>query len=297
MGAYIYSRSANPNRESFEISVAEMESAKYALSSSSGMAATAAVLQCFATSSHIITMGSLYGGTHRYLTHLAPAFGVKVSFVNDIETELGRVMSESEQEVTIVWVESPSNPTLSLVDIQAVADTAHAQGARVVVDHTFLSPYFQNPLVHGADFVLHSVTKYINGHCKTQYPRHFQRSMSEKYQDVLMGAVAFNCPEARRALSFIQNAAGSIPSSFDCWLAHRGLKTLHLRAPAAARIALAIAEVLSASPHVLQVNFPGGFMLSSTNIQTSIHSVKTWITSQNIPVMGHHLHDSDKIPV
>ncbi|KAJ5358066.1 hypothetical protein N7541_005224 [Penicillium brevicompactum] len=240
VGSYVYSRSANPNRESFEISVAEMECAKYALAFSSGMAATAAVLQGFATDSHIVAMGSLYGGTHRYLTHLAPAFGVKVSFVNDIHTELSPLIGESKEKVTIVWVESPSNPTLSLVDIKAVTDTAHARGCLVVVDNTFLSPYFQNPLAHGADIVLHSVTKYINGH-----------------SDVLMGVVALNCLEAKRTLSFIQNAAGSVPSPFDCWLAHRGLKTLHLRAPAAARNAFAIAKALTLSSLVLSVNYPG----------------------------------------
>lgn len=128
------------------------------------MAATAAVLQGLGTDSHIVAMGSLYGGTHRYLMHLAPAFGVKVSFVNDIHTDLAPLMSETQEKVQIVWIESPSNPTLSLVDIRAVADMAHGTGALVVVDNTFLSPYLQNPLTFGADIVLHSVTKYINGH-------------------------------------------------------------------------------------------------------------------------------------
>ncbi|OJJ46449.1 hypothetical protein ASPZODRAFT_159364 [Penicilliopsis zonata CBS 506.65] len=240
-GSYIYSRSANPNRESFEKAIAALESAEYAIAFSSGMAATAAVLQGLASNSSIVAMGSLYGGTHRYLMHLAPAFGVKVSFVNDIHTELGPLLSQgSDEKVTVVWIESPSNPTLSLVDIKSVADMAHAGGAHVVVDNTFLSPYFQNPLKHGADIVLHSVTKYINGH-----------------SDVLMGVIALSCPEIRKTLSFIQNAAGSVPSPFDCWLAHRGLKTLHLRAPAASRNALAIAKSLDTSPLVLSVNYPG----------------------------------------
>jgi cystathionine gamma-lyase len=163
-GSYIYSRSANPSRESFEKAIAELESAEYALAFSSGMAATAAVLQGLAVNSHVVAMGSLYGGTHMYLMHLAPAFGIRVSFVDDIHTELGPLMSESKEKAAVVWIESPSNPTLSLVDIKAVADIAHAGGARIVVDNTFLSPYFQIPLNHGADIVLHSVTKYINGH-------------------------------------------------------------------------------------------------------------------------------------
>ncbi|KAJ5521903.1 hypothetical protein N7527_006018 [Penicillium freii] len=239
-GSYIYGRSANPNRESFEKAIAELESAEYAVAFSSGMAATAAVLQGLAANSHVVAMGSLYGGTHRYLMHLAPAFGIKVSFVDDIHTELGPLISEFKEKVAVVWIESPSNPTLSLVDIKAVADIAHTGAAHVVVDNTFLSPYFQNSLKHGADIVLHSVTKYINGH-----------------SDVLMDVIASNCPEIKKTLSFIKNATGSVPGPFDCWLAHRGLKTLHLRAPAASRSALAIAKVLAASPLVLRVNYPG----------------------------------------
>jgi cystathionine gamma-lyase len=133
------------------------------------MAATAAIIQGLAANSHIVSMGSLYGGTHRYLTQLAPAFGVKVSFVDDIHTELAPLIDESDHKIRIVWIETPSNPTLSLVNIQAVADMAHATGALVVVDNTFLSPYIQNPLKHGADIVLHSVTKYMNGHSVSNY--------------------------------------------------------------------------------------------------------------------------------
>lgn len=144
--------------------MAEMECAKHALAFSSGMAATAAIIQGFAARSHIVAMGRLYGGTHRYLTHLAPALGVKVSFVHDIYRELTTILGASDKNITIVWIESPSNPTLTLVDIEAVTDIAHAKKCLVVVDNTFLSPYFQNPLAHGADIVLHSVMKYINGH-------------------------------------------------------------------------------------------------------------------------------------
>ncbi|KAJ5415664.1 hypothetical protein N7465_004359 [Penicillium sp. CMV-2018d] len=216
-GSYIYGRSANPNRESFEKAIAELESAEYALAFSSGMAATAAVLQGLAANSHVVAMGSLYGGTHRYLMHLAPAFGITVSFVDDIHTELGPLISEFKEKVAVVWIESPSNPTLSLVDIKAVADIAHAGAAHVVVDNTFLSPYFQNPLKHGADIVLHSVTKYINGH-----------------SDVLMAFL-------------VDLTVGLLIAE----------KTLHLRAPAASRSALAIAKVLAASPLVLGVNYPG----------------------------------------
>lgn len=143
-------------------------------------------------------------------------------------------------DTKLVWIETPSNPTLRLVDIRAVTAKAHEHGIMVVVDNTFLSPYVQNPLDHGADIVVHSVTKYINGH-----------------SDVVMGVAAFNSDEMRERLGFLQNAIGAIPSAFDCWLAHRGLKTLHLRAREASTNAQLVAEALTASPHVIAVNYPG----------------------------------------
>ncbi|GKZ22423.1 hypothetical protein AbraIFM66951_002917 [Aspergillus brasiliensis] len=239
-GPYVYSRSANPNRASFETTIAELEGANHALAFSSGLAAIAAIVQGLASNSHIICMASLYGGTHRYLTQVAPSMGCKVTFVNDMESELAQILDNSKEKTSLVLIETPSNPTLSLVDIQAVADIAHDRGALLVVDNTFLSPYIQNPIQHGADVVVHSVTKYINGH-----------------SDVLMGAVALNDPTIHKTLAFLQNAAGSVPSPFDCWLAHRGVKTLHLRAETASRNASIIAHVLEASPHVLAVHYPG----------------------------------------
>jgi len=143
-------------------------------------------------------------------------------------------------DTKLIWIESPSNPTLSLVDIRNVASVAHQHGIMVVVDNTFLSPYIQNPLDHGADIVVHSVTKYINGH-----------------SDVLMGAAAFNSEELKDRLTFLQNAIGAVPSAFDCWLAHRGLKTLHLRARESTTNATSVALALEASSHVIAVNYPG----------------------------------------
>jgi cystathionine gamma-lyase len=143
-------------------------------------------------------------------------------------------------ETKLVWIETPSNPTLGLVDIRNVAAVAHRHGIIVVVDNTFMSPYVQNPLDHGADIVVHSVTKYINGH-----------------SDVLMGVAAFNSDSLKDRLTFLQNAIGAVPSPFDCWLAHRGLKTLHLRAREATTNATIVAKALEASPHVISVNYPG----------------------------------------
>lgn len=179
----------------------------------------------------------MYGGTHRYFTKVALTHDVKVTFSPSIEVDIAGLIRPNTK---LIWIESPSNPTLSLVDIRKVASIAHQHGIMVVVDNTFMSPYIQNPLNHGADIVVHSVTKYINGH-----------------SDVVMGAAAFNSPELYDRLSFLQNAIGAVPSAFDCWLAHRGLKTLHLRAREATKNATGVAEALEASPNVLSVNYPG----------------------------------------
>lgn len=237
IGKYEYSRSSNPNRDNFETAVAALEHAKHALAFSSGSATTAVILQSLAAGSHVVSVSDVYGGTHRYFTQVASAHGVKVTFTPEIEVDIREHITP---ETKLVWIETPSNPTLRLVDIRAVVTQAHQHGIKVVVDNTFMSPYVQNPLDHGADIVVHSVTKYINGH-----------------SDVVMGVAAFNSDEMHKRLSFLQNAIGAIPSAFDCWLAHRGLKTLHLRAREATTNATAVAKALEGSPHVIAVNYPG----------------------------------------
>ncbi|PNS18607.1 hypothetical protein CAC42_5146 [Sphaceloma murrayae] len=238
IGEYEYVRSANPNRTNFEAAIAALEHAKFALAFSSGSATTANILQSLAAGSHVVSVSDVYGGTHRYFTKVASAHGVHVTFSPSIELDIEGLIRPNETK--LIWIESPSNPTLSLVDIRAVADIAHRHGIQVVVDNTFLSPYIQNPLDHGADIVVHSVTKYINGH-----------------SDVLMGVAALNSPEIYERLSFLQNAIGAVPSAFDCWLAHRGAKTLHLRAREASRNGAMVAQALQHSPYVLAVNYPG----------------------------------------
>ncbi|KAJ4397243.1 cystathionine gamma-lyase cys3 [Gnomoniopsis smithogilvyi] len=237
VGEFEYSRSSNPNRANFEAAIAAVEHAKHALAFSSGSATTAVILQSLAAGSHVISISDVYGGTHRYFTQVAKAHGVKVTFTPEIEVDISEHITDATK---LVWIETPSNPTLRLVDIRAVTTAAHARGVMVVVDNTFMSPYVQNPLDHGADIVVHSVTKYINGH-----------------SDVVMGVAAFNSDELHQRLSFLQNAIGAVPSPFDSWLAHRGLKTLHLRAREATRNATAVAEALEAHPSVIAVNYPG----------------------------------------
>ena len=237
IGDYEYTRSSNPNRTNFETAIAALEHANHALAFSSGSATTAVILQSLSAGSHIISVSDVYGGTHRYFTKVASAHNVSVTFTPSIETNITSLIQPTTK---LIWIETPSNPTLTLVDIAAVAAIAHAHDILVVVDNTFLSPYLQNPLDHGADIVVHSVTKYINGH-----------------SDVLMGVCAFNSADLYTRLSFLQNAIGAVPGAFDCWLAHRGLKTLHLRAREASRNAAMVAHALEGSEHVVAVNYPG----------------------------------------
>lgn len=150
------------SRENFEKAIASLEHARFALAFSSGSATTATILQSLASGSHVVSVSDVYGGTHRYFTQVASAHGVQVTFSPSIEVDVADLIRPDETK--LIWIESPSNPTLTLVDIRKVATIAHQHGIMVVVDNTFLSPYIQNPLDHGADIVIHSVTKYINGH-------------------------------------------------------------------------------------------------------------------------------------
>lgn len=149
-------------RERFEDAIASLEHAKYALAFSSGSSTTAVLLQSLPTGSHIISVSDVYGGTHRYFTKIAETHGVQVSFTPNIQADIDNLIRPNETK--LLWIETPTNPTLSLTDIAAVAEIAHRRGLKVVVDNTFLSPYIQHPLQHGADIVVHSVTKWINGH-------------------------------------------------------------------------------------------------------------------------------------
>lgn len=243
VGVYEYSRSANPNRDNFEAAVAALEKAKHAIALSSGSATTALIIQSLPMNSHIISGGDVYGGTHRYFTKVGVTHGVTSTFVGNLVEDLE---SKIQENTKLVWLETPSNPTLTVTDIAKVASILKNHeaktGSRILlaVDNTFLSPYISNPLEHGADVVVHSVTKYINGH-----------------SDVVMGVLATNSDELHDRFRFLQNAIGSIPSPFDSWLAHRGLKTLHLRVRQAATSAQQIAQFLTQHPAVLKVNYPG----------------------------------------
>lgn len=234
-----YSRTCNPTRAAFEQAFASAEKAKYGLAYSSGLAATNTLLHMLKTGDHVVCIDDVYGGTQRYFRRIATEVsGMTFDFV-DFNTP-GELEAAFKPNTKLVWMETPTNPTLKISDIAATAKLAHEKGAILVVDNTFMSPYFQNPLTLGADIVMHSVTKYINGH-----------------SDVVMGVVATNDAAIHEKLRFLQNSLGAVPGPMDCYLALRGLKTLHVRMERHASNALAVAKALEASPAVERVLYPG----------------------------------------
>lgn len=233
-----YARTANPTRSALESCLAALEDGQYGLAFASGMAAESAVLSLLESGDHLVSCDDLYGGTYRMFDRILRRSHVEVSYVT-----VGNV-ADYEQAICpdtrLVWLESPTNPLLRLADIQAVAEIAHRHEALLVVDNTFASPYFQQPLRAGADIVLHSTTKYINGH-----------------SDVIGGAVITNNTEVYEALKFYQNAAGAVPGPFDAWLTLRGVKTLAVRMRQHEENASSVAQYLTEHARVERVYYPG----------------------------------------
>lgn len=235
-----YSRSGNPTRNCLEKCIAALEGAKHGLCFASGLATTTAVTHLLQNGDHIVSMNDVYGGTNRYFQHCATRMGIKTDFVDCTDT---RELTKGIKPTTkLVWIETPSNPTMQLVDIEEVCRVVRAKNPKIiiVVDNTFMSSYFQRPLEFGCDMVMHSLTKYMNGH-----------------SDSVMGALALNNDELADRLRFLQNAFGAVPSPFDCFLVNRGLKTLHVRMKEHMKNGLAVARFLEKHPLVTKVIHPG----------------------------------------
>lgn len=237
---YEYTRGGNPSRTVFEKCIASLEAAKSAIATSSGLAAQSTIVQILKSGDHVVSMGDVYGGTHRQFRVVVTKFGINTTYID--ATDLSQVEAAIQENTKIVWVESCTNPLLRMVDVRGLVKLVKSKNKDiiVVVDNTFMTPYFQRPLEMGADLVLHSVTKYLNGH-----------------SDVLMGVICLNDEELEKRLRFVQFAVGMVPSPFDCYLANRGLKTLHLRMREHQRNAKAVAQLLSTSPHVTETIYPG----------------------------------------
>lgn len=233
-----YSRTDNPTRRAYEACFAALEGAKHALAFASGMATTNNCMYLLKSGDEVILSDDVYGGTYRFFTKVMDRFGVKSHFVD--ATNLDNIKNAVNANTKMVWLETPTNPLLKLTDIVAVSKIAKAAGAYLVVDNTFMSPAFQNPLALGADIVVHSATKYIGGH-----------------SDLVGGIMATNNEEIFKTMKFHQNAVGAIPGPFDCWLAMRGLKTLGIRMQAHQANALKLAHWLEQHPQVANVIYPG----------------------------------------
>jgi len=212
-----------------------LDGAEYAMTFASGLAATTTITHLLKSGDHIVAMDDLYGGTNRYFRKVAANMGIETSFVD--ATDASKVAEAIRPNTRMVWIETPTNPTLKVVDIKAVADIAHGhENVFVVVDNTFESAYFQRPLELGADITYYSITKYMNGHT-----------------DVIMGACALNNKDLAERLRFLQNAVGPVPSPFDCYLVNRSLKTLKLRMEEHQKNGLIVAKFLEAHPLVESV--------------------------------------------
>jgi cystathionine beta-lyase/cystathionine gamma-synthase len=235
---YEYARSKNPTRDALQQSIAALENAKYGLCFSSGMGATDAILKLLSPGDEVISTSDLYGGSYRIFTKIFANYGIQFKFVD--LTNIANLDKGITSKTKMVWVETPTNPMMRIVDIAEAARICKRVSAKLVVDNTFSSPYLQNPIDHGADIVLHSVTKYIAGH-----------------SDVVLGAVLTNDEALHQRLSFIQNSCGAVPGPQDCFLALRGIKTLHLRMQRHCENGKKIAYFLKAHPKVNKVYWPG----------------------------------------
>ena len=235
---YEYTRSHNPTRTRLESCLASLENATFSMVTSSGMSACSLILQSLPHGSKILCGDDVYGGTYRLLnTIYNDRFEIKHINTTDIESVKSELNSFKPD---LVWIESPTNPMLQISDIKAICNSAHIVGAKVVVDNTFMSPYFQNPLDLGADMVMHSLTKYINGH-----------------SDVLGGAIMLNDSAQYEKLWYLQNSIGPSQSPFDSWLVLRGVKTLSVRMRTHEENAINIADFLTEHPNVEKVIYPG----------------------------------------
>jgi cystathionine beta-lyase/cystathionine gamma-synthase len=234
-----YSRTNNPTRARLEAVLADLEGVSHAAVFASGLAAENAVLQAWLRPGcEIVIPLDVYGGTYRLLTRVFAGLGCVVRQVD--VSDAAALEAALNDRTKLVWIESPTNPRLLVYDIAAIGAAAHARGALVVVDNTFATPVFQQPFAHGADIVVHSVTKYLAGH-----------------SDLIQGAVLARDAAVFEPIKFLQNATGAVPSPFDCWLTLRGLKTLELRMLRHAENAAAIAAALSQHERVRRVYYPG----------------------------------------
>ena len=235
---YDYSRADNPTRAAYEECIAALENGKYGTAYSSGMGAINNCMYLLQSGDEVIVGDDVYGVTFRFFTKVIDGFGIKAKFIDT--TDVAAVEAAFTPKTKMLWVETPTNPLLKLSDLKALAELARSKGAYMVVDNTFMSPYFQKPLDLGAHIVVHSATKYLGGH-----------------SDVIGGALVTNDSEIHERMKFCQKSVGAVPGPFDCWLTMRGLKTLAVRMREHERNAIRLAQWLEEHEQVERVIYPG----------------------------------------
>jgi len=236
---YEYSRSENPTRTALQLCLASLENAEHGVAFASGMAATTTVMHLVHPSERVVSVNDVYGGTYRLFSQIYAPKGYDIDFLSSGEINEG-LADRIDEKTRLVWLETPTNPLMNIIDIEAAAKAAHAVGAMVVVDNTFATPYLQRPLDLGADIVVHSTTKYLSGH-----------------SDVIGGFAATSDPTIAERLYFLQKSLGGVPGPFDSWLVLRGLKTLALRMERHSENARRIAKYLESHQSVEKVLYPG----------------------------------------
>lgn len=235
---YEYSRTQNPTREALEGNIAALENGKHGMCFASGCAATSALLMCLNAGDHVVACDDMYGGTFRLMTKVYARLGIEFSFVD--LTQANNLKEHIKPSTKLVWIETPTNPMLKLIDIAQVCEIANKHNIPVAVDNTFATPYLQKPLELGATCIVHSTTKYMGGH-----------------SDVIGGAIVTNSDDLASKIRFVSNSAGGVPGPFDTFLVMRGLKTLHIRMQRHVENAQVLAEWLSKHPDIEKVYYPG----------------------------------------
>jgi len=269
-----YSRTGNPTRSALESNLAALENSKYGLCFGSGLAAIDAVIKLINPGGEVVCTNDLYGGTYRIFTSIFEKYGIKFHFIGMENAD--KIVDYINDKTKLIWVETPTNPMLNIIDIEAVAKVAKAHGILLGVDNTFASPYLQNPIDMGADIVMHSVTKYLGGH-----------------SDVVMGALMLNDDALAERLYFIQNSCGAVPGPMDSFLVLRGIKTLHIRIQRHCENGKAIAHFLAAHPKVDKVYWPG--FESHPNYEVAKKQMKDFGGMLSFSLVGNRLEDAFKV--
>ncbi len=271
---YEYSRTLNPTRHALEKNLAAIENGKYGLAFSSGLAAMDALLKSFKPGDEIISSNDLYGGSYRLFTKVFQDWGLKFHFVE--MDELDKVEALINDKTKMIWVETPTNPMMNIIDLKAISALGEMHGLLTAVDNTFASPYLQNPLDLGADIVVHSITKFISGH-----------------SDVVMGAIVLNDDKLAEKLYFIQNSCGAVPGPQDCFLVLRGIKTLHVRMDRHCENAKKVADFLIQHEKVEKVYYPG--LKSHPNHSIAAEQMKNFGGMISFTTKGDRAEDAMKV--